>query len=85
MTATTPRRTKSPQQRAQETLGTAQRTRDRLHKQARKQRTALEVLDRELRDAEARLDYAKKNPDLPQTPSKSTTSSTTSNQSGDTA
>jgi hypothetical protein len=86
VTTNPPRQRKTPQQRAEETLATAQRIRDRLHKQARKARAELEALDRELAGAEARLDYAKKNPDLPKTPSTtSTTTGTTRNQSGATA
>lgn len=75
-----PRRQKTPRERAEEALGVAQRRRDLLHKQARKRRQELEALDRELREAEARLDYAKKDPALPPAAGRP---STTSNQSGD--
>lgn len=59
-----PRQQKTPRQRAEETLAVAQRKRDRLHKEARKRRGELEALDREFRDAEARLAYAKADPAL---------------------
>jgi hypothetical protein len=79
VTTKAPRQRKTDRQRAEEALGVAQRKRDRLHKQARARRKELEAIDKELREAEQRLEYAKRDPALTQTPS------TTSNQSGDTA
>lgn len=61
-----PRQQKTPLQRAEETLGLARRKRDKLHDQAEAARKELEVLDRELGEAERRLDYAKKDPALQQ-------------------
>lgn len=66
MSTHTPRQRKTPRQRAEENLGLAKRRRDRLHQEAQRRRKDLEELDRELRDAEARLDYAKKDPALEQ-------------------
>jgi hypothetical protein len=84
------RQQKTPRQRAEETLAVAQRKRDRLVNQAIQLHKQTKALDAELEEAERRLDYAEKDPALPpRTPAreKSTTatSSTTSNQSGDTA
>jgi hypothetical protein len=82
------RQQKTPRQRAEETLAVAQRRRDRLVNQAIQLHKQMKALDAELEEAERRLEYAGKDPALPPrtpAPSKSTASSTTSNQSGDTA
>lgn len=76
------RQQKTPRQRAEEALGVAQRKRDALHKRAQQSRKELEVLDKELAEANDRLDYAKKDPAL--APAATPTPSTT-NQAGDTA
>lgn len=59
------RQQKTPKQRAEEALAVAQRKRDRLHADAARRRKELEVVDRDLRDAEARLSYVKADPALP--------------------
>lgn len=58
MTTSRPRQTKTPRQRAEETLGVAQRRRDRLVTEAIRLKKKVDALDRELADAEARLTYA---------------------------
>lgn len=64
MTTSRPRQTKTPRQRAEETLGVAQRRRDRLVTEAIRLKKKVDALDRELADAEARLTYAQQDPAL---------------------
>lgn len=61
---TTPRQRKTPQQRAEETLAVAKRRVTRLDQQAREAHDTWQALVDELREAEARLDYAHQDPAL---------------------
>jgi hypothetical protein len=79
--AKSPRRHKTPQQRAQEQLDIATRLANRLTTQAKKARADLARLDRERDTAVVRRDYLAAHPDLQHT---TTEPSTTRNQSGDT-
>lgn len=58
------RQTKTPRQRAEETLGVAQRRVDRLTAAVEHQRAVLQVYETELDEAKARLDYARRDPAL---------------------
>lgn len=76
------RQRKTDRQRAEEALGLAQRKRDRLQERAEQLRVDLHTADDDLADAEARLDYASKDPALQ---GSSTTPSTTTPPRGDIA
>lgn len=76
MTSSKPRQRKTPRQRAEETLGVAQRRVTTLDKQAKRLQDELEAVEHELADAKARLDYAKKDPALT-TPASGQTGATT--------
>jgi len=58
------RQTKTPQQRAEEALGVAQRLVARLRAQREKHQAAIKQLDAEIEAAVTRLDYLAVNPDL---------------------
>lgn len=62
------RQSKTPRQRAEEQLATAERAVTRLTRKYEHDSGALTLLHAELRDAERRRDYLAKNPDLPQQP-----------------
>jgi len=59
-----PRQRKTPKQRAEETLATAQRIRDRLARQLIRTQKQLDQVAHDLEEADARLDYAKQDPAL---------------------
>lgn len=58
------RQTKTPRQRAEETLAVAQRRHARLVTEAIRLKKKTDALDRELAEAEARLTYAQQDPAL---------------------
>lgn len=64
MTKPQPRQKKTAGQRAEETLGAAQRRVDLLTKQTTKLRGQLDLLEAERAEAIGRLDYARKDPAL---------------------
>jgi septal ring factor EnvC (AmiA/AmiB activator) len=74
------RQHKTPRQRAEETLATAQRVRDRIARQLIRTQKQLDALVHDLDEADDRLAYAKQDPAL-----KGSTTTSTTNQSGDTA
>jgi multidrug efflux pump subunit AcrA (membrane-fusion protein) len=67
-----PRQTKTPRQRAEETLDAAKRRWKRASDAQLKAAAALRAADTELEEANARLDYAKQDPALA-TPANTTT------------
>lgn len=69
------RRTKTPRERAEETLGIAQRRVDRARTALEKASAAQLAAEAELRDARARLTYAQQDPALAN-PATSTTDRT---------
>lgn len=62
------RQTKTPRQRAEETLGIARRRVDRLTKQVKNTQDELEALEYDLDQAQQRLTYAQQDPALTNTP-----------------
>lgn len=67
------RQTKTPAQRAQETVDALQRRLTKLRDKARAAREEAEAHDHAAQETQARLDYALKNPDLPAQPKPTTT------------
>lgn len=72
-----PRQRKTPRQRAEEALATKNRKVVRLDKQIDRLTADLAAARREQAEVIRRRDYLAENPDLPQQPTRSKTSSTT--------
>jgi chromosome segregation ATPase len=60
------RQRKTPAQRAQEALGVAQRRVTSITKKLHHAKEEVQTLEAELEEAELRLEYVQRNPDLPE-------------------